>query len=78
MRMRWSTLLWKLERDDPDPDPGPMQIVVGSEEPQDIALKRFKREVMNTGLVQEVGMSRWKGGFWDSIRFYIQGACLEY
>ncbi|KAL6767229.1 PRPS21 [Auxenochlorella protothecoides x Auxenochlorella symbiontica] len=35
-----------------------VEIVVGSEEPQDIALKRFKREVMNTGLVQEVRRRR--------------------
>ena len=31
-----------------------MQVVVGNDENQDSALKRFRREVMSTGLVQEV------------------------
>jgi hypothetical protein len=30
------------------------QVVVGSDEPQDMAMKRFRREVMSAGLVQEV------------------------
>jgi len=31
-----------------------LQVVVGNDEPQDSAMKRFRREVMTTGLVQEV------------------------
>jgi hypothetical protein len=31
-----------------------LQVVVGNDEPQDGAMKRFRREVMSTGLVQEV------------------------
>jgi len=36
-----------------------MQIVVGPDEPQDSAMKRFRREVMSTGLVQEVRRRRY-------------------
>jgi len=38
---------------------GCMQIVVGPDEPQDSAMKRFRREVMSTGLVQEVRRRRY-------------------
>lgn len=31
-----------------------MQVVVGNDEPQDSAMKRFRREVMSAGLVPEV------------------------
>ena len=31
-----------------------IQVVVGNDEPQDSAMKRFRREVMSAGLVQEV------------------------
>jgi len=36
-----------------------LQIVVGNDEPQDVALKRFRREVAGTGLVQEVRRRRY-------------------
>lgn len=34
--------------------PPSLQVVVGNDEPQDSAMKRFRREVMSAGLVQEV------------------------
>lgn len=36
-----------------------LQIVVGPDEPQDSAMKRFRREVMSAGLVQEVRRRRY-------------------
>ncbi|KAL4517237.1 hypothetical protein Ndes2437B_g06841 [Nannochloris sp. 'desiccata'] len=36
-----------------------VEVVVGSDEPQDMAMKRFRREVMSTGLVQEVRRRRY-------------------
>jgi ribosomal protein S21 len=36
-----------------------VQIVVGPDEPQDSAMKRFRREVMSAGLVQEVRRRRY-------------------
>lgn len=44
-----------------------MQVVVGSDEPQDMAMKRFRREVMSAGLVQEV---RHLAGMEQPLRFY--------
>lgn len=36
-----------------------LQVVVGPDEPQDSAMKRFRREVMSAGLVQEVRRRRY-------------------
>lgn len=36
-----------------------VEIVVGQDEPQDVALKRFRREVMNVGVIMEVRRRRY-------------------
>ena len=43
--------------------------MVGNDEPQDLALKRFRREVMTAGLVQEV-RSRFGAGVLQFIKYY--------
>jgi ribosomal protein S21 len=50
--------------------PDDPQVVIGNDEPADMALKRFRREVMSAGLMQEVRRRRYfensVGERWES------------